>query len=215
MSGDIQTTCVRANRSLEEDLHVHQTPVSGHREEPNHPLSQKWAVHPQVAGVEHALAVGLDQERETVERGVIHWEGGDGEVTDLHWLAMPQRALAFARNRFLPGEDTRRQEHLARALTQVDRHVARRVREQARMVRVRVGEEDGVHLWPRREQPRNGRRDSLGQRLADAQPGPWFGRILQVIQRQTRVDDEARVFGGEFHARAANLFRTAMDDEFH
>ena len=103
----------------------------------------------------------------------------------------------------------------ARALAQLDRHLARRVGEHARLVRVRVGEEDGVHLRPRREQPRNGRRDTVEQRLADPQSRARPGRFFQVSQRQARVDEEARAFGGEFHTRAANLFRTAMDDEFH
>lgn len=38
---------------------------------------------------------------------------------------------------------------------------------------------------------------------------------MQIVQRQAGINDESRPLGGEFHARAANLLRAAMDEEFH
>lgn len=81
--------------------------------------------------------------------------------------------------------------------------------------RVRVRQEDGVHLRSRREEAGHFWREATGDGLAGTELRAGLGRLLQVVQRQSGVNDEPCPLGGEFHARAANLLRAARDDEFH
>ena len=97
--------------------------------------------------------------------------------------------------------------HLARALTQEDRHAGWHEMEQTGVIGVGVGDEHGSHF----------RRTS--EHLGDHLVGPLLQRDHggrgEVVQRQTYVEDEPGGGGRYLQATAPDLMGATMDDDFH
>ncbi len=75
------------------------------------------AVKPKVAGVEQALALGLDQKRHRVKNRMIDWIGCHPKCADRHGFTRHERAATSTRHLGLAGKQSSRHDHLARAGT--------------------------------------------------------------------------------------------------
>ena len=176
------------------------------------------AVGAQVAGVEQALAVGLDEQRARVGRGVVDGDGGHASAAEAQRLAASGKRRRSGGQRGVGEEDAPHLEDRDRAVAAVDRDGRVRVVGEAVVVEVRVREDDRRDVGRRRvvgKTPGMSTQDALGDQLL-GRPLRRAAREVAAVRRCERhaeVEEDARaVVGGDLDAHAADLVAAAADD---
>ncbi|OWK34131.1 hypothetical protein FRUB_10102 [Fimbriiglobus ruber] len=140
-------------------------------------------------------------------------------ITDLDWLLAYHLTESGSVKLLLGCEHGSGKHHLAGATGGIDRNRWPREVQQTGMIEMSVTEQNAI--WFRMvgvEETRNGRDHLFGFQSFDRlnQGGTGIKRLtVGVYQGQTKIENQPCGCCGKFHAGATDLFRAAMNGQFH